>query len=45
MSQVDDEKEREAMKKLADAAKELAEINNKRPPTKEQAEENARRST
>ena len=43
MSQVDDEKE--AMKKLAEAAKKLAEINNKRPLTKEQAEELTRRST
>jgi hypothetical protein len=45
MSQVDEAKEREAKKKLAEAAKELAEINNKRPLTKEQAEELTRRAT
>jgi hypothetical protein len=43
MSQVD--KEREAMKKLAEAAAELAKLNNTRPLTKEQAEELSRRAT
>lgn len=47
MSQVDDRKEREeaAMKKLAEAAAELAKLNNTRPLTKEEAEEISRRST
>jgi hypothetical protein len=43
MSQVDEE--REATKKLAEAAEKLAAINNTKPLTKEQAEELTRRAT
>jgi hypothetical protein len=47
MPQVDDEKDREtaALKKLAEAAAELAKLNNKRPLTREEAEDLTRRST
>jgi hypothetical protein len=45
MSQVDEAKEREAMKKLAEAAAALAKFNNDRPLTKEQAEDLTKRST
>jgi hypothetical protein len=46
MSQVDYEKsEKAAAKKLAEAAAELAELQNKKPLTKEQAEDLTRRST
>jgi hypothetical protein len=44
MSQVDDEKEREALRKIAEGASELAKLQN-RPLTKEEAEELTRRST
>lgn len=46
MVRVDDKKrEKDAMEELKEAARKLAEINNKRPLTKEQAEEITRRST
>lgn len=43
---VDDKKrEQDAKEDLAEAARKLAEINNKRPLTKEQAEDLSRRAT
>lgn len=43
---IDDKKrERDAMEAIKEAARTLAEINNKRPLTKEQAEDLSRRST
>jgi len=46
MSKVDDEKaEKAAAKKLAKAAAELARLGNKKPLTKEEAEELTRRAT
>jgi hypothetical protein len=47
MSQVDDAEKHEAevLKKLSDAAKELAKLNNNRPLTKEESEELTRRAT
>jgi hypothetical protein len=46
MSKVDDEKaEQAATKKLAEAAAELAKLQNRKPLTKDQAEELTRRST
>jgi hypothetical protein len=46
MSKVDDEKaEKAATKKLAEAAAELAKIQNRKPLTKEQAEDLSRRAT
>ena len=46
MSQVDTkEREAAAMKKLAEAAAELAELNNNRPLTEKEAEELTRRAT
>jgi hypothetical protein len=46
MSKVDDEKaEKAAAKKLAEAAAELAKLQNRKPLTKEQAEDLSRRAT
>jgi hypothetical protein len=46
MSKVDDEKaEKAATKKLAEAAAELAKIQNRKPLTKKQAEDLTRRTT
>jgi hypothetical protein len=46
MSKVDDEKaEQAAAKKLAEAAAELARLNNRKPLTKKEAEDLSRRAT
>lgn len=41
----DKEREKQAMEALEEAAKTLAELNNRKPLTKEQAEEMSRRAT
>jgi len=45
MPKVDDDKEQEALRKIAEGSEELAKLRNERPLTKEEAEELTRRAT